>query len=74
MSGEKMIAMPPGVAKKTKSKASNAETEDEGHKLKWMKKGISVAFKPDGRKCKLCFHKDSDQDPVSKATVPPPIF
>ena len=74
MSGEKIITMLPAAAKKAKSRPSIADVEEGGHKLTWTRKGISVAFKPDGRKCKLCTHKDSDQDPVSKATVHTPHF
>lgn len=37
--------------------------------LSWVKWTLSFPFKPDGRKCRLCPHVDSAEDPVSKAIL-----
>ena len=35
--------------------------------LTWTKGVWNVQFRPDGRKCRICVHRDWDDDPVSKA-------
>ena len=39
------------------------------YRLTWVKFELLFAFQPDGRKCKLCNHVDSGEDPASKATL-----
>ena len=51
------------------SRKADVDGEDQPFKLTWTRNASKVPFKPDGRKCRLCSFKDSDQDPVSKATL-----
>ncbi len=43
--------------------------KDGKYKLSWCSFGLDTTFKPDGRKCDTCPHKDSDPDPVTLETT-----
>ena len=61
--------------KKAKSKGPMVGDQDEemedgvGFTLTWITFSIKVPFRPDGRKCRTCPRKDSDEDVVSKTAL-----
>ena len=56
-----------GGSRKSRQTMKGKEGATEGFTLSWIVFNILTPFRPDGRKCRTCNFKDSDDDPVSFA-------